>query len=95
MGRKLPKNKEEKRELRDTITRLTERLIQELQEEELKPMEKLALLKALLPYSVGKLPTAIISYSASPDSFTLENRLKELCSLEESDSGNTIQKLIS
>ena len=55
--------------LRDTINTITEKLIAELQGEELTPMEKLAFLKTLLPYSVGKLPTAAVNfqyYSGQP-----------------------------
>jgi hypothetical protein len=48
--------------LRATINGITQRLITELQEAELTPMEKLSFLKVLLPYSVGKLPTAMINY---------------------------------
>lgn len=58
----MSKNKlQEKSSLRDTINGITERLISELQGEELTPMEKLAFLKTLLPYSVGKLPTAAVN----------------------------------
>jgi len=48
--------------IRDTINDLTERIISELQEEKLTPMEKLALLKTLLPYAVGKVPTVAVNY---------------------------------
>lgn len=48
--------------LRDTINELTERLINELKEANLTPTEKLAFLKALLPYAVGKLPNAALNY---------------------------------
>ena len=48
--------------LRDTINELAERLINELKEANLTPAEKLAFLKALLPYAVGKLPNAALNY---------------------------------
>lgn len=48
--------------LRDSINELTEKLIEELMEEKLTPTEKLAFLKALLPYSVGRLPNAAVNY---------------------------------
>ena len=51
--------------LRDTINELTQQLIDELREETLTPMEKLALLKALLPYAMTKLPTAVLNYAYS------------------------------
>lgn len=64
MSKKSEKNEPEKRTpIRETISDITADLITELREMELQPMEKIALLKALLPYSVGKLPTAAINYS--------------------------------
>ena len=48
--------------LRESINEIAERLIDELKEEQLTPMEKLAFLKALLPYSVGKLPNVALNY---------------------------------
>lgn len=48
--------------LRESINEIAERLINELKEEQLTPMEKLAFLKALLPYAVGKLPNAALNY---------------------------------
>lgn len=63
MRKTTTQKQEEKQNLRKTITELTEQLIKELQEEELTPMDKLALLRVLLPYSVGKLPTALVNYS--------------------------------
>lgn len=48
--------------LRESINEIAERLIGELREEQLTPMEKLAFLKALLPYAVGKLPNAALNY---------------------------------
>lgn len=44
--------------LRDTINEITERLINDLQSETLTPTEKLAFLRTLLPYSIGRLPNA-------------------------------------
>lgn len=58
MKKKEVKNKS----LRSTINEITQRLIEELQGAELTPLEKLALLKTLLPYSVSKLPTAAVNY---------------------------------
>ena len=51
----------QERSLRDTINELTESLIVELSEETLTPMEKLALLRTLLPYAVGKLPNVAVN----------------------------------
>lgn len=48
--------------LRGTINEITERLIGELQEEPLTPQEKIAFLRTLLPYTVGRLPTAAVNY---------------------------------
>ena len=48
--------------LRATINEITEQLITELQGAELTATEKIAFLKTLLPYSVGKLPTAAVNY---------------------------------
>lgn len=48
--------------LRATINEITERLITELQGAELTATEKIAFLKTLLPYSVGRLPTAAVNY---------------------------------
>lgn len=48
--------------LRETISELAESLINDLKGETLTPMEKLAFLKALLPYAVGKLPNVAINY---------------------------------
>lgn len=50
-------------QLRGTISDITAELINELKEMELNPMEKIALLRTLLPYSVGKLPTALVNFS--------------------------------
>jgi hypothetical protein len=50
-------------QLRGTISDITAELINELKEMDLNPMEKIALLRTLLPYSVGKLPTALVNFS--------------------------------
>lgn len=63
--------------LRETITGMTESLLREIRKEELTPMEKLALLRILLPYSVGKLPTAVVNCTL-PNIPTLEDRLSSL-----------------
>ena len=49
--------------IRETITDLAEQLVDELRQEELTPMEKLAFLRTLLPYAVGKLPNALVNYA--------------------------------
>lgn len=49
--------------LRGNITVITEELIAELREQELTPSEKIAFLKTLLPYAVGKLPTALVNFA--------------------------------
>lgn len=48
--------------LRSTINEITEQLITELQGAELTATEKIAFLKTLLPYSVGKLPSVAVNY---------------------------------
>ena len=48
--------------LRSTINEITEQLITELQGAELTATGKISFLKTLLPYSVGKLPTAAVNY---------------------------------
>ena len=61
MSNKLQKQ-EQAPSLRGTINQITEQLITELHGAELTPSEKIAFLKTLLPYSVGKLPSAVINY---------------------------------
>lgn len=57
-----PKPQPQAPSLRSTINQITEQLVTELHGEELTPSEKISFLKILLPYSVGKLPSAVINY---------------------------------
>lgn len=63
MSKKPTAPTQERASLRTTISEITEQLIQELHQEDLTPADKIALLRVLLPYSVGKLPTALVNYS--------------------------------
>lgn len=61
---KIPKVEDmQKPNLRGNITEITEELIVELRGQELTPSEKIAFLKTLLPYAVGKLPTALVNFA--------------------------------
>lgn len=63
MSKKQLPQPEQKASLRGTISDVTEQLLQELLSMELTPADKISLLRTLLPYSVGKLPTALVNYS--------------------------------
>ena len=64
--------------LRDNINQITEQLITELHEAELTASEKIAFLKTLLPYSVGKLPTASVNVQIGRNGQPTSARVVEL-----------------
>lgn len=64
--------------LRDTINEIAEQLIAELHGAELTASEKIAFLKTLLPYSVGKLPTASVNVQIGRNGQPTSARVVEL-----------------
>lgn len=67
----------ENNDLRSTINEMAAKLIEELKEEELSTSEKLAFLKAILPYSVGKLPNAVLNYEKGANAQIFSARIIE------------------